>query len=556
VLIALAAWWHIAHPSDERLLQGLPSREAYFVAGQKNSAFSHVVTIRDFSEYNWMEKHRPTLAKLQNSFSLTIGEMNEFAGDRHAFSLRGFDSLRSVRAVHLLRSYIASLEGAENLENIIHFTNQGSAIQDLSWLTRCENLETLVLDSGFLQKYPRPMQWPRLQSLILHVPEHDAFVNLHGCQELRHLAICGEGIEFIEGLETLEHLESVVLHTPNLKVTEKRNAFYPVNRIKHLTLVGCREFRELDLDAFPMLEELELGDTLINTITGKQRGKLKELTIYQGHGIDHLDVSAYPSLVRLTLKHTPVREVHGFAKTGKLEKVVMHDIETTELKDIGAAPSLRTLEVEDATELTVVNLANALNLQTLKIKASSLNQLDHLGEASSLHRLEILDSPIVSLDGMSDLRALAYADLSDTALSMLPSLKGAPLEMLILRDTKLAVLPELGATPCSLYIWGTPVGKAQDVADLNWKLIEDGKWEFVKDQEGYWSYTPIYVQHYYDENGQEIDRDGWPYIETTPAPPSFSPNSMLQRWGLMGRVGLEGAYDYSGAGGWDHYEHV
>ncbi len=555
-LMVLAAWWHIFHPSDERLLQGLPSREAYFVAGQKNTAFSHVVTIRDFSEYNWMEKHRPTLAKLQNSFSLTIGEMNEFAGDRQAFSLRGFDSLHSVRAVHLLRSYIASLEGAENLENIIHFTNQGSAIQDLSWLTRCENLETLVLDSGFLQKYPRPMRWPRLQSLILHVPEHDVFVNLHGCQELRHLAICGEGIEFIEGLQTLEHLESVVLHTPNLKVTKKRNAFYPVNRIKCLTLVGCREFRELDLDAFPMLEELELGDILISAITGKQRAKLKELTIYQGHGIDHLDLSDYPSLVRLTLKHTPVREVQGFRKADKLEEVVMHDVETRKLKDIGEAPLLREVEIQNALELTAVNLEKARNLRSLKIKVSSLSQLDHLDEASSLQRMDILDSPIVDLGGLSELGHLEHINLSDTAVRGLPSLKKVPVKILILRNAMLEILPELSDTACSLNIEGTPVGKAQEMADLNWKQNQNGNWLFEKNNDSFDVFEPNYVRSLFDENGQQVDEDGWPYVEITPAPPSFSPNAMLKRWRLMGQAGIEGAFDYSGWGGWDHFEYV
>ena len=325
-----------------------------------------------FSQAEWDRSIYPALAKQQHPFALVIGNPDEWVDQTNPVSLDNLYKLQNLHTLTIHHSNVTSIPHLEKMIYLERLSLLGSSIDNIENCTRLQNLRTLVLDSGFIRKYPSEYSFPNLKNLILHVDETIKSLDLSRCGELKNLSICGESIESITGLAELQ-LEKITIHAPNLQPTiSSLEATIIPETVKSIKLVGFRKPFVMDLNNLPVLSELSIRSCDLRNITPQQSNTLESIEIYKAHELRNLNLSSFKKLKRLVVSQCPIMS----------------------LQDLKPSTEINDLHLKDMPLADLTGIENFIKLSSLDLRATLVTSLPKLTEKNQIRSFTISETPL------------------------------------------------------------------------------------------------------------------------------------------------------------------
>ena len=542
------------------------------------------VQLDSTTDYMWVTRIWPALKKVSLKFALSMGGSYHHPDMRDRVSLAAFGELQGLRTLNLDHSEVAMLQGAENLKNLETFVDIGARVSDLRWIEDMPNLRTAVLDSGFVEHYPKSFPGS-LESLILHVPPSETHksISIKGSgEQLKRLALRGDGLKTIGwsavvnggGLFSLTGLKEVILHLE--EITDEEFKFNSKNLIESLELARCKNLRYFPLGAFPKLKKLRLLGTRFDRLdVASRHDHLEELEISEDAHLTNLDLSNLPKLRRLLIARTAIQQIKGLKEAQELTELELSGMDDDLHGILSEAASIKHLRLSEIPGLRSFDLSSFSSLESLEITDTGITKLDGLQGAKNLRSLIVRKAPLTEIHGLEELEKLELLDLSETKVISLETLSGlTQLADVNLSKTEVVDFPKLGEhrivhvemdeTPFQRGKTGSPFYEwkpAQEDAEKS-QLVQDSSQGFRGGyggggyfQVGYWSATPVSSWYSYSvvsnpvyqwtgDPKKIIGTDGWEIEpETIPAPPRFDVRAIMEKWGINAKVSV-GSWGY------------
>jgi hypothetical protein len=612
--------WLVSYPPFEWVLrppfewvlrrQGVPeSVHIDFVTKPANCQFG--VQIDSTTDYMWVTRIWPALANVRSNFALSMGRAYRYPDMRDRVSLAAFGELLGLRALSLDHSEVAMLQGAENLKNLETFVDLGARVSDLRWIGEMTHLRTAVLESGFVEYYPKSFPG-NLETLILHLPPSETHWSLsfkEGGDQLKRLALRGDGLKTIGwsavvnsgGLFSLTGLKEVILHLE--EITDKEFKFQRKNLIESIELARCKNLRYFPMGAFPKLKKLRLLGTRFDRIdTAPVHDHLEELEINEDAHLTYIDVFNLPKIKKLMIARTAIKQIKGLKEARELAELELSGMDGDLHEILSEAASFKHLRLSDIPGLSSFDLNEFSALEYLEISDSGITSLVGLQGAKNLRSLIVSKAPLTEIHGLEHLGKLESLDLSETKVRSLERLTSlARLANINLDKTEFEKFPTLGnhrvvsvrmdETPFHRGKSGSPFYRWQPQSDRSDKKTGDfregydyrgfGSWEsYEYVQTGYWTATPVHAYYSFTpvstytlasspvysytlsstyrpvlqrvgDSKNLIGLDGWEIEpETIPAPPKFDVRAIIEKWGINAKLSI-GSSGYGGVYSYD-----
>jgi Leucine-rich repeat (LRR) protein len=191
-----------------------------------------------------------------------------------------------------------------------------------------EEADDLSLNENGLQEIPKWLErFANLQSVNLSSNHIRKLENLEILTKLRYLSIECNHIKKIEGLDTLKNLEGVRFgesyHYHGGNEIRKIENLNSLEKLEKLELAHNKIQKIEGLDSLNKLEELDLSYNQIELIEGLEKlSNLKNLNL--GHNqIQHLDLSVIPALEQIDLWNNPIKSITGFNELKRIESFII-----------------------------------------------------------------------------------------------------------------------------------------------------------------------------------------------------------------------------------------
>lgn len=191
--------------------------------------------------------------------------------------------------------------------------------------------------------------------------------------------------------------------------------------------VAGNHIRELaPLSGLPLLRQLHAANNPISTLEGL--GDLPNLGVLILDGTEVEDLSplrALPSLSELALSRTRVTSVESFAELPNL-RIVSLPKGVRDLTSLSQAPSLTTLNLQEADSSVLVGLKGLTHLSKLTLEVGQGVSLEAVANCSRLKHLSLHGAKGQDMDFLSELKELESLSLLDCELSDLHGLREHP----------------------------------------------------------------------------------------------------------------------------------
>lgn len=513
----------------------------------------HIPTTTD---YKWVNHHLPPLKglhwppflRMQRTFDLTLGRMWSPDKAKDSVTLADFGSLKSLRQLTLLQGPVTQLQGAETLHELEAFISLGGRVSDLRWLTQCQWLKLLVLDSGFIEDYPS-LSFPQLETLIARLPASEDIGNIltfAHLPSLRRLALRADKVKDIRFLSRFTSLEQLILY---LEEAEPNLLKFPLpNRIRSLELARCAWLREIDIGkAARAIKVLLLTGTRLEKLYLGNASQLKVLQIESDSFLETLDLTGLAQLETLILKDCVIKEIKGLATCARLRQIEIESLDELVTLDLKDTKSLEILHVVSSGLRTLKSLHDCQNLKTLILEQCPMEKLPGLEKVRQLQIIYLKAARVTQLEDLINLDHLQTIDLSSSPIGKLPELSPKARINILLEGTDAAKK----LAPISRLVWlGNQISKSNLIAIDRPGLAHLRSGSYYIETQGleyggysYYEYTPIYKYEYmlnmptgsyhFKHNQiipahKTVQFDGWPPEDTLPEPPSFETRNIMQ----------------------------
>lgn len=186
----------------------------------------------------------------------------------------------------------------------------------------------MYLDRNGFEKIPDWLRrFPNLESIDLKINHITKLEGLEILTKLRALSIEDNHIRKIEGLNTLKDLIHLILgesyHYLGGNEILKIENLESLEKLEILELANNKIQKIQGLDSLHNLEELDLAYNQIEVIEGLEGlSNLKMLNL-RDNQIQHLDLSVIPPLEQIDLWNNPIKSITGFSELKRIESFII-----------------------------------------------------------------------------------------------------------------------------------------------------------------------------------------------------------------------------------------
>ena len=384
VLLALstACWWGlwVSYPSAGVLRQRLPM--ATIDQSPLPANCKHLIVLSKLSKEVWTKQVFPVLKNIKSSYALVIGNPRELPNDADQFALDGLDELKRLRSLVLLGAGVNALPGLDQLDGLEQLIIVNSCVKSVMYAAGLPNLRILVLDSPWIKAVPKDLSLPQAEVIIIHTDCRNGDISV-GSIKLRTLVVHSE------------HLNTLILNA-----TSERSSFLKLEvEAPHLDCWGCDH-------TVPSLREL----TLIGLPPSRD-------------AYVQLDLSAFPRLEELRVKGGLLKDLKGISGLSSLRVLDIENTQNLEVIGIEQLINLKILRISVAPKIRLANIAALTILQdlTAECNISSLSGLDQLKAVKTIF-LNPTQGGMPELPSLSELKQLESLNVSGGQIKNVPEL--------------------------------------------------------------------------------------------------------------------------------------
>jgi Leucine-rich repeat (LRR) protein len=191
-----------------------------------------------------------------------------------------------------------------------------------------EEADDLYLNEKCLQEIPKWLgRFTNLQSINLSSNHIRKLENFESLAKLGYLSIECNHIKKIEGLDTLKNLIGVRFgesyHYRGGNEIHKIENLDSLKKLERLELANNKIQKIEGLTSLQSLKELDLAYNQIEIIEGLEKVSNLKMLNLRDNQIQHLDLSVIPALEQVDLWNNPIKSITGFSELKRIESFII-----------------------------------------------------------------------------------------------------------------------------------------------------------------------------------------------------------------------------------------
>ena len=328
------------------------------------------------------------------------------------------DDLESIFELGAYYCGINSLDGIENLTELIFLNLCGNAISDISDLAGLDNIRYLNLDNNDIQDISALQNLTNLVDLTLNDNKINDFSVLSGLQNLMYLNLNNTSIGDITVLKDLSHLMSLDLGNNPIDDISLLAGF------TDLYMLGLANTGTSDISVLKSLTNLNSLDIWGNSITDiSSLSGMAELVHLNAVDNNIVDISVLKNLTglqELYMSDNSIRDISALKNLINLEGIVLNGNPVADISPLAGLTNLINLSFGENILIEDISaLSGMTNLTHLYMNGNSIKDISPLKNLPELMYLFISGNSISDISPLAGMEKLEYADLSDQRISLL-----------------------------------------------------------------------------------------------------------------------------------------
>ena len=306
------------------------------------------------------------------------------------------------------------LDLPENLQKLVlagHWNNRWE-IQDMSFLEKLSQLQTLYLRSNQIQDYSFLEKLSQLQTLYLSSNQIQDIAVLEKLSNLQTLYLSYNQIQDIAVLEKLNQLQTLYLSSNQI---QDISFLEKLNQLQTLYL-SSNQIQDISLENFEELTEISLTNNPLESISLKNFPKIQRLNLSNLQQLKKVELKGLINLQTLDLSSNQIQDISFLEKLSQLQTLYLSSNQIQDYSFLEKLSQLQTLDLSSNQIQDISFLEKLSQLQTLDLSSNQIQDYSFLEKLSQLQTLDLSSNQIQDISFLEKLSQLQTLDLSSNQI--------------------------------------------------------------------------------------------------------------------------------------------